>query len=210
MQTDIQIFDAMDECSEEALRRMLSHVSAQRREQALRYRHPMGRFCCLKSWLLLCELLERNGYPCSLADEWHYNEHGKPFLGSADGSGQASADVPYFSISHCKEGIAVALSDRPVGIDIEHIRRADDALIERTMNSTEQNRLSAALREGMEARNRLFTRLWTQKEAVLKALGTGIESFEGLQELFSPDRHGGTMRLQTIEKENYIYSIAEI
>ena len=49
----IMIFDHMDQCTEAEVQRMLPLVSAQRREQALKYKHTFGQFCCLKSWLML-------------------------------------------------------------------------------------------------------------------------------------------------------------
>ena len=185
----IKIFDHMDQCTEAEVQRMLPLVSAQRREQALRYKHTFGRFCCLRSWLMLQELIG------PFAD-WTYNEHGKPFIEGG----------PYFSISHCKNGIAVAVNDEPIGIDIEHIRRADESLIERTMSEEESQRLMA---NSQELRDRDFTRLWTQKEAVVKWMGTGIQSFEQLQTILSDlrDHEITSPRVETFEKENYIYSI---
>lgn len=183
----------MEECSEAEVSRLLPLVNAQRREQALRYKHVFGQFCCLRSWLMLADLLrEESGkrqvnVSVTLRD-FSYNEHGKPIL---DGG-------PYFSISHCKEAIAVAISEEPIGIDIEAIRHADDSLIERTMNEPERKMIRAS-----EDRDRAFTHLWTQKEAVIKCVGTGIESFEQLQNLPLSE-----FRIQTTETEKYIYSIA--
>jgi len=181
----VAIFDRMEECTETEVQRLLPLVSAQRREQALQYKHVLGQFCCLKSWLMLYEEIRELGI--SELGDFLYNEHGKPYLEHG----------PYFSISHCKEGIAVVIDETPVGIDIEHIRHADEDLIARVMN--EEERL--AIRElGM----REFTRLWTQKEAIVKAQGTGIVSFEQLQKTLEI----GDWRLDTVEKEKYIYSIA--
>ena len=123
--------------------------------------------------------------------EWKYNEHGKPYL----------ANGPYFSISHCKEGIAVAIDDAPIGVDIEAIRHANEDLIERTMNE-EEKRLIANSQQPIADRE--FTRFWTQKEAIVKAEGTGIYSFEQLQKTLEI----GDWTLDTFEKEKYIYSIA--
>ena len=181
-----KVFDSMEMCTDEAVAEMLPMVSAQRREQALRYKHTLGQFCCLKSWGMLKEGLEAMGYGFR---DWQFNEHGKPFIPGG----------PYFSISHCKEGIAVAISDEPIGIDIEGIRHADEELIRRTMN--EEERLWVT---GDGLRNRRFTRLWTQKEAVVKAIGTGIVSFEQLQTILD----NGQWALETFETEKYIYSIA--
>jgi len=184
----------MDDCTETEVQRMLPLVSAQRREQALRYTHTFGRFCCLKSWLMVKDLIDDG--MSGLMDEWEYNEHGKPsftpsFLHSF---------TPYFSISHCKTGIAVAIHDRPVGIDIETIRHADEDLIARVMN-TEEQRLMA---DNRAQADRTFTRLWTRKEAVVKAQGVGIHSFEQLRSVLDNAR----WTLDTVEKENYIYTIA--
>ena len=167
---------------------MLPLVSAQRREQAMRYKHTFGRFCCLKSWLMLKEGIEDLGLTI---EDFRYNEHGKPYLEHG----------PHFSISHCKEGIAVAISEDPIGIDIEAIRAADLSLIERVMNDEERQELIA---NSPQLRDRAFTRLWTQKEAVVKMLGTGIASFEQLQKILEI----GEWKLKIVEKEKYIYSIA--
>lgn len=180
----VVVFDKMEECTEEEVQRMLPLVSAQRREQALKYKHTFGQFCCLKSWLMLFDDVEMSRYQDL---EWKYNEHGKPYLEGG----------PYFSISHCKAGIAVAIDDQPIGIDIETIRHANEDLVERTMNEKER----LGIRElGM----REFTRLWTQKEAIVKAEGTGIYSFEQLQSIIENRKS----KIETIEKDNYIYSIA--
>lgn len=193
----VVVFDRMEECTEAEVNRMVPLVSDQRREQALRYKHTMGQFCCLKSWVLLRDLLKTTAKPLQNPDktpiEWQkmeYNEHGKPFL----------PDGPFFSISHCKAGIAVAVDEQPIGIDIESIRHADKDLIERTMNEEEQRLIRSAAQP-----DRMFTRLWTQKEAVVKAEGTGICSFEQLQTLLPENK---TYRLETTEKEKYIYTIA--
>ena len=176
-------------CTEAEVQRMLPLVSTQRREQALKYKHTFGQFCCLKSWLMLYEMLDEREK--GLMDEWEYNEYGKPSFHLSPFTFHL-----YFSISHCKEGIAVAIDDAPIGIDIEAIRHANEDLIERTMNVESQ--------KSKEERDREFTRFWTQKEAIVKAEGTGIYSFEQLQKTLEI----GDWTLDTFEKEKYIYSIA--
>ena len=177
------IFDHMTQCSEQEVARLLPLVSAQRREQAMRYTHLFGQYCCLKSYEMLQQLLTSCRYPISnsplgrpiaalprpIASErrplnmptFLYNEHGAPYL----------EDGPYFSISHCKQGIAVVVSDSPVGIDIEGMRKVDDGLVRKTMNTQEQAQIAAAANPEQE-----FIRLWTRKEAYVKMLGTGIIS----------------------------------
>ena len=157
-----QIFDDMTQCSEQEVARLLPLVSAQRREQALRFTHLFGQFCCLKSYELLMELLcEWTGEKSKTLPEFLYNEYGAPFI----------KDGPYFSISHCKSGIAVAVSNQPIGIDIETVRTFKFDLVKKTMNPLEQEAILSAPQPDWA-----FTRLWTRKEAFLKMKGTGIIS----------------------------------
>lgn len=182
----VLVFDRMEECTEAEVQRMLPLVSAQRREQALKYQHTLGRFCCLKSWLMLKELAAVS-IPHSA---FKYDAHGKPYW----------EDGPYFSISHSKEAIAVAIDETPVGIDIEGIRRTDEDLMKRVMNEEERSAVSSAL-----LADRAFTRIWTQKEAVVKAEGVGIQSFEQLQMVLEKNKE---WQVESFETETYIYSIA--
>ena len=162
------LFDDMTQCTEQEVARLLPLVSDQRREQALAYKHLLGQFCCLKSYELLLQLLTHyplpiTHYPLPITHypTFLYNEYGAPYLEHG----------PYFSISHCKHGIAVAISEMPIGIDIEHIRTANPDLVARTMNENEQQQIWSSDQPDVA-----FTSLWTQKEAVLKMQGTGIIS----------------------------------
>ena len=54
----VSIFDDMTQVCEAEVQRMLPLVNEQRRSEALRYKHLFGQFACLKSWLMLKELLK--------------------------------------------------------------------------------------------------------------------------------------------------------
>ena len=154
----VTVFDDMTQVTEAEVQRMLPLVDGQRRDEALRYRHLFGQFACLKSWLMLQELLR----PMGVSDmEMDRNEHGKPFL----------VHYPnlHFNLSHCKNGIAVVVGLSPVGIDIESFRPGNTALINRTMNPSE----AAWIRNSSDPLE-AFTQYWTKKEAVVKLRGTGI------------------------------------
>ena len=196
----IAIWDDMSQCTEAEVKRMMPLVNEQRRQQALQYKHVFGQYCCLQSWLMLQNLL---GHTPS---EWRYNAHGKPFLTGSD-------DTTYFSISHCREAIAVAIADQEVGIDIESIRPAKTELVARVMNEEEQ----AQIRQSVNP-DRMFTHLWTQKEAIVKWQGIGIEGMEKMLDVrCQMSDVGCTMydvpftmsdvECETIEKEKYIYTI---
>lgn len=183
------LFDHMDACSEQEVARLLHVVSQQRREQALRYRHLFGQYCCLKAYEMLMELLDRP-YTWNNLPEFQYNEYGQPRL----------ADGPFFSISHCKAGVAVAVSEAPIGIDIETIRPIQPSLIAKTMNEAEQEMIHTADNPYLA-----FTQLWTKKEALLKMQGTGI--IADLKDTLVDIPH---VVFQTIanEQKGYVLSLA--
>ena len=188
------LFDDMTQCTEQEVARLLPLVSDQRRQQALAYKHLFGQFCCLKSYELLVQLLASIGYqtPDACLPLFFYNEHGAPCLEHG----------PCFSISHCKHGIAVAVSEKPIGIDIEHIRTAKPELVARTMNEKEQNVICSAPSPDVA-----FTRLWTQKEAVLKMQGTGILNIDGMKNTLVAIEHVDLQTKVNIEKQ-YAYTLA--
>ena len=203
------LFDDILQCADNEVERLLPLVSSQRREKALRFKFTFGRYACLKSYLMLQQLVqevfaETDEHWLTMQErlkEWNgdfvYNEHEKPFMQSRLGGRIEGVD---FSISHCKNAIAVALSDRPVGVDVESFRQAEEPLLKRTMNPEEQAEVRAAA-DPAEA----FTRLWTRKEAVLKLRGTGI--VDNLHEVLS---NLDNVHLQTIVNKNrqYAYTLA--
>ena len=202
------LFDDMTQCTEQEVARLLPLVSDQRRQQALAYKHLFGQFCCLKSYELLMQLLTSSGSqtpdagfstpdtgrrtPDAGFPLFLYNEYGAPRLEHG----------PCFSISHCKHAIAVAISEKPIGIDIEHIRAAKPELVERTMNEQEQNEIWTAASPDIA-----FTRLWTQKEAVLKMQGTGIFSIDGMKNTLVALEHVDLQTKVHIDKQ-YAYTLA--
>jgi 4'-phosphopantetheinyl transferase len=184
----------MNECSEQEIARLLPLVSEQRREQALRYKHSFGQFCCLKSYIMLCDLLAEWGrvhqLPINEQPTFLYNNYGAPYIEGG----------PYFSISHCKTGIAVAISENPIGVDIETIRTFQLDLMRKTMNEDEQQRILTSTKPEAE-----FIRLWTQKEAFLKLQGTGI-----ISDLHHVLEHGQAITWTEIthKEKGYICTIA--
>lgn len=184
----ISIFDDMSQVTEAEVRRMLPLVDEQRRTEALRYRYLFGQFACLKSWLMLKELLK----PLGISDlEIDKNEYGKPYL-------IRYAEV-HFNLSHCKNGIAVVVDFSPVGIDIESFRKSNLSLIRKTMNPAETEWICASS-EPVEA----FTQYWTKKEAVVKLRGTGL--IDDLHHIL--DGEGYRLETHVNQAKGYAWSVA--
>ena len=163
-------------------------LSEQRRQQCLKFKHELGRKTCAAAYLLLRQGL-RQEYGIDEPPVFEYGEHGKPAI--------AGHPEICFNMSHCREAALCVLSDRPVGADVESIRRYSESLARYTMNDREVQLILKARRPEVE-----FTRLWTLKEAVVKRSGEGIRNdmkhvLDGLKEA----------QTEINEKKSYVFSI---
>lgn len=137
-------------------------LSDQRREQALKFKHEQGRKTCAAAYLLLCEGLKKE-YGITEKPVFEYGEHGKPVL--------VGFPNIHFNISHCREAVICAISDRPVGVDIESLREYKESLVRYTMNDAEIDKITHSANPALA-----FIRYWTMKEAILKLSGEGIRN----------------------------------
>lgn len=168
----------------------LCGLSPQRREQALKFRHELGQRQCVLAYLLLKRAL-REEYGLDFNPQFGYGEHGKPYI--------VGHPELHFSLSHCRSAVACAVSDRPVGIDVESIREYRDSLARYTMNDQELQQIAASARPDVA-----FIRLWTMKEALLKLTGQGIGN-DMKTVLSTPARFTTVERLE----RDYIYTVCE-
>ncbi|RST22901.1 4'-phosphopantetheinyl transferase superfamily protein [Streptomyces sp. WAC04770] len=93
--------------------------------------------------------------------------HGRPAV-------VQSADAPtlHFSLAHSRGLIAVAVAPRVIGVDVERLPSTGTVeACARALHTRERAELAAVPPEERQA---YFGRLWTRKEAYLKALGTGL------------------------------------
>jgi 4'-phosphopantetheinyl transferase len=147
-------------------------LPASERERAERYRRAIDRDRTVAAWALartlLGDLLGED--PADVAIERHCprcgsGDHGKPRLADA------AAGV-HFSLAHSGDHVVVAVTRAgPVGVDVEQLKPATD--YRRLQRSTLTADEAAAL--GADGERPLdFLRTWVRKEAVTKAVGTGI------------------------------------
>ncbi len=135
--------------------------------RAARFRFPEGRrrFTAARGALraLLARYLSCRPDAVSL----RYGDHGKPSL-------EDETAPLRFNLSHSGElGLIAVTRGRELGVDIEHVREnlEAQALADRFFTRRE----AALLAAGPELqRQETFFRLWTCKEACLKACGRGL------------------------------------
>lgn len=99
-----------------------------------------------------------------------HDARGRPLL-----DGDTTID---FNLSHSHDRLLIVLGNRvQVGVDIEWPRSLDgmDGVVDRYFSAAERavyRQLAGTTRE------RWFYRIWTRKEAVLKAMGTGLSDLQ--------------------------------
>lgn len=92
------------------------------------------------------------------------------------GTGKPVVSGVHFNVSHSGDLVLVAVSgEREVGIDLERRREVPrvEALIERWFTRDEREDVGRRIANGAEL-SEAFLRVWSFKEARLKALGVGI------------------------------------
>ena len=171
------------------LSKALSEISEQRREQALKFKFEQGQRLCVLAYQLLKEGL-RKEYGIIENPIFEYNEHGKPSI--------VGHPEIYFNLSHCKDAAVCAISNQPIGIDVESIRELKDSLVNYTMNEEEANMINSSDNPASA-----FIRLWTMKEATMKLIGTGISN--DMKSVIDSSKYKYT----TVDKQRYIYTICE-
>ena len=138
---------------------LLSMLQPQRRKQLFSFRLESDQKRCAAAGLLLWKHI--------------YNKHPEHFTVSYNAAGKPSvANAPFFNLSHSNDFVMLAVSDTPVGCDIEKLHKT--VLSHHVFHPNELDALSN-LPSG-DIQNHEFLRLWTAKEAFLKAIGTGIDA----------------------------------
>ena len=139
-----------------------STLSTYRRGKVNQMRRPQDKCLSLGAGVLLHRALSDAGLvPESLSVS--FTPFGKPiFNGHPDF---------HFSLSHSEEIAICAISDAPIGCDVEKMAPFDLRIAQRFFASEECRLLMETPRETQPA---LFCRLWVLKESYLKATGLGL------------------------------------
>jgi 4'-phosphopantetheinyl transferase len=137
-----------------------------------RYRHQRDRLLHLTARLMTRTVLSRSE-PGVAPQQWRFRPgpHGKPEIVWPEGY----VGRLHFNVSHTEGVVVLALAEgSPVGVDVERIDRPSDfeGLARRFFAPEEAEAVAACADENERAA--LFYRIWTLKEAYVKAIGKGL------------------------------------
>lgn len=181
----VYTFDRLDQYTDEAYEKHLSSLPAWRREKALQYKKLDDRKRSVLAFVLLQHAL-REEYGIAEIPEFVYNEFGKPSLPD---------QLIHFSLSHCNDAVACAVSDNNIGIDVESIVPYNPDVARRVCTAAELEMLGQSDNKDTD-----FIKLWTMKESISKFDGRGLTMH------FNEINIGDYVML-TQEASNYILSV---
>ena len=160
----------------EELLRFGKFISEERLKRADRYRFDKDKIRCLTAELILRYALITEYGINNDSIQFIKSDKGKPYLKSEHINVE-------FNLSHSGDYVVCAISDSPVGIDVEQIRDKDINIAKRVLTKDEYEEWSA-LDDGIKTDE--FYRLWTVKESYSKYLGLGLMldfSLEGCSQI---------------------------
>lgn len=141
-------------------------LSPDETERANRFKFDIHRQRFIVARAMLRRVLSRYAHTSPQDIVFDYGNHGKPFL--RDNTYQI-----HFNISHSDELAVIAVTvEQEIGVDIEKMEPTfKDAVAKRFFSPQEYNELHALSEEEQVIG---FYRIWSKKEAVIKALGEGV------------------------------------
>jgi 4'-phosphopantetheinyl transferase len=166
--------------------RFWESLSADERDRAARYKFDRPREQFVAARGNLRQLLGRYLGVSPAAVELVPEPDGKPVV---SGSGL------HFNVTHSGAWGLIAVAGRRIGVDLEQLRDMPNAagLVERFFGPEEREQF-AALPDELKLAG--FFRGWTGKEALLKAVGTGIQNVDKCVVDLDPRRPAAVVRFE--------------
>ncbi|MGJ3248333.1 MAG: 4'-phosphopantetheinyl transferase family protein [Elainellaceae cyanobacterium] len=167
--------------SDATLRPYAQVLAVDEQERAQRFRSDLHRQQFIAARGLLRLLLGAYLEVDPTQIQFTYGPYGKPLLNASSPS-----QVLHFNLSHSHEMVLYAVTrDRPVGIDIEYLRRVPNVeqLAHRFFSPIEAAAISALPPDQQQT---AFFCGWTRKEAYLKATGRGLADLSEVEVTLLP------------------------
>jgi 4'-phosphopantetheinyl transferase len=151
--------------AEDLLAKLYTALNQEEQQRAARYHFDRDRIRFIVARGLLRYLL--SAYLNKPAEDivFQYGPQGKPTV---------TDSAVQFNVSHSDDRILIGIGyHHPLGVDVEHMTRTIevDSIAARFFTTNEARQIQAL--SGI-AQRRAFFNVWTRKEALLKAIGSGL------------------------------------
>jgi len=154
---NVAYWDVSDLDTEKAAK----YVSRERLLKASKLKKDTQKKESLGAELLLSSMLGILFEDKKLPPKLCYDKNGKPCFKDYNNL--------FFNLSHSNSVVACAISDKPVGIDLQYMRDFDIKLSQRFFAKDEQDFIN----QSNDTKTAFYT-IWAKKEAFLKCTGKGL------------------------------------
>lgn len=155
-----------------------------------KFRFEQDKIRCFLSHLLPLVALSYVKKQPSFKTSIYNNSNGKPFF--------KGSNNPFFNTSHSGDWVVCAISDQPVGIDVEAVTDINISLFSPYLSFFEQQLFTNQNDDLL-----LFYRLWTLKESLLKTTGYGLTY--PLENLCFSEYIKGNLNFYIFENKKYSF-----
>lgn len=160
-------------------------------------KNEKNRFRSVIGYMLATEIINRDYGIEKSQIKFFFDDNGKPFVQNAE---------IFVSISHSENLVICAVSDKPIGVDIERIRKVNPGTARKFCTEREKVYVFGKIPDENDFKTdsedtliRLFE-IWTKKEAYGKMLGKGI-----LYDMINTD----VSFVETYRFDDYVISVCE-
>ena len=161
MTPEICIVKANSPIDENTFQFLLKFVQTEKQDRVLKQKIKRNADNMLVGEILAKTVIKRTFGVDIAKQKFAYSEYGKPYL--------SNDPNVHFNVSHSGDYVVCAVFNKPIGVDIQKIGEYNSDVSKKVCNEKELLQIENSLDKASE-----FTKLWTQKEAVLKMYGTGI------------------------------------
>lgn len=150
-----KVFYKIGQYSKAQLEKLYNQLPQSRKERIDKIENAVYREFLIVEFFIVINKLGK-----SPNEDFLYNDLGKPYFENSPLN---------FSISHSQNLLIVVFSKYPIGVDLQHFLPFDYNTALDVCNSAELNIILNS-----KNKDREFTRIWTQKESVVKLHGTTL------------------------------------
>lgn len=163
--------DLRGDCLDEQSLAMYGHLPKERQESVDRLKNEEMRRKRIQTGYFLQEVLSKEIGISMDELRYRYGAQGKPEL-DYDAMKIVLQEPIHFNMSHSGDYVVIAVSQSPVGVDIEYKSKNHLSVAKRCFHEKEYQSILSHETEKEQAKR--FLEIWTMKEAYVKCSGQGM------------------------------------
>ncbi len=165
MPLKLYVTDISPLCDEKLFCKLYEELPAYVKEKTDSKKLKINKMQSLGAYALLGYALDKKGIDMQKVN-FTVNKYGKPYLRNEN---------IYFNLSHSENYAMCAVSDNPVGCDVETIRANVNTEIAKRFFCRKEFEFLNSIKDSAE-KDKAFILLWTLKESYIKAIGKGLSA----------------------------------